>query len=45
MHVNYVRVYQDPKKKNIGCDPADYPTAKYIDNLGPAYWNPNIVSH
>ena len=31
MKVDWVRVYQDPAKKNIGCDPADFPTAAYIN--------------
>lgn len=44
MWVDYIRVYQDPKKHNIGCDPVDYPTQEYIKLLGPAYTNPNIVS-
>ena len=32
--IDYVRVYQHPDRKNIGCDPVDMPTARYIqDNL------------
>lgn len=31
MKVDYIRVYQDPDNKNIGCDPDDFPTAAYID--------------
>jgi beta-glucan synthesis-associated protein KRE6 len=31
MKVDYVRVYQDPDMKNIGCDPVDFPTAAYIE--------------
>ena len=30
MKVDWVRVYQDPDTINIGCDPADFPTAEYI---------------
>ena len=30
MYVDYVRVYQDPDKINVGCDPKDFPTAAYI---------------
>ena len=30
MEVDYIRVYQDPNNRNIGCDPAGMPTAKYI---------------
>lgn len=31
MKVDYIRVYQDPDMKNIGCDPEDFPTAAYIN--------------
>jgi beta-glucan synthesis-associated protein KRE6 len=31
MFIDYVRVYQDPKAINIGCDPEDFPTKAYID--------------
>lgn len=31
MRVDYVRVYQPKDKKNIGCDPKDFPTAEYIN--------------
>jgi hypothetical protein len=44
MHIDYIRVYQDPAKRNIGCDPANFPTAAYIDKYKQAYFNPNIVS-
>ena len=30
MRVDYIRVYQDPNAINVGCDPADFPTAAYI---------------
>lgn len=30
MLVDYIRVYQDPKHINIGCDPDDFPTQSYI---------------
>ncbi|ODO06113.1 glucosidase [Cryptococcus wingfieldii CBS 7118] len=43
MEVDYVRVYQDPKKRNIGCDPADRPTAAYIAQFPEAYSDPNIT--
>ncbi|WWC91061.1 uncharacterized protein L201_006002 [Kwoniella dendrophila CBS 6074] len=43
MQVDYIRVYQDPNKRNIGCDPADMPTAKYISMFPDAYSNPNIT--
>ena len=31
MRVDWIRVYQDPDRKNIGCDPEDFPTAAYIN--------------
>ena len=31
MCVDWIRVYQDPDAKNIGCDPPDFPTKAYID--------------
>ncbi|KAL4424790.1 hypothetical protein ABPG77_000830 [Micractinium sp. CCAP 211/92] len=30
MKVDYVRVYQNPAKLNIGCSPADHPTEQYL---------------
>ncbi len=33
LQVDYVRVYQDPAKLNIGCSPADHPTEQYL-----AWW-------
>ena len=30
LRVDYIRVYQDPNAKNIGCDPDDFPTQAYI---------------
>ncbi|KAL0247765.1 hypothetical protein I308_103843 [Cryptococcus tetragattii IND107] len=44
MEVDYVRVYQDPKKKNVGCDPVDRPTASYIARFPEAYSNSNITT-
>jgi hypothetical protein len=38
-------VTEDPKKKNIGCSPPDYPTAEYIAKHEDIYYNPNIVSN
>ncbi|WVQ63753.1 uncharacterized protein L199_001906 [Kwoniella botswanensis] len=43
MEVDYIRVYQDPNKRNIGCDPADMPTAKYISMFPEIYNDPNIT--
>lgn len=31
MSIDYIRVYQRKDAINIGCDPKDYPTAKYIE--------------
>lgn len=37
MLVDYVRVYQRRDAINVGCDPKDYPTKKYIDDHLQAY--------
>ncbi|KAH9913475.1 beta-glucan synthesis-associated protein [Epithele typhae] len=39
MRVDWIRVYQDPSAKNIGCDPSDFPTAAYIAQYQEAYTN------
>jgi beta-glucanase (GH16 family) len=44
LRVDYVRVYQDPKNINIGCDPEDFPTADYINTYIEAYTNPNLTT-
>ena len=31
MYVDWIRVYQRAGEINIGCDPEDFPTAKYIE--------------
>jgi hypothetical protein len=31
MKVDWIRVYQSPDAKNIGCDPPEFPTAAYIN--------------
>ncbi|KAL0069229.1 hypothetical protein AAF712_003592 [Marasmius tenuissimus] len=31
MRVDWVRVYQEKGKKNVGCDPKDFPTQAYIN--------------
>lgn len=31
MRVDYIRVYQDVRYINIGCDPEEYPTLAYIN--------------
>ncbi|PAV22081.1 beta-glucan synthesis-associated [Pyrrhoderma noxium] len=44
MSVDYVRVYQDPNNKNVGCDPQDFPTQSYINQYIEAYSNPNLTT-
>jgi len=44
MKVDWIRVYQDPGMKNIGCDPPDFPTAAYINQYLEAYTNPNLTT-
>ncbi|TFY75995.1 hypothetical protein EWM64_g8017 [Hericium alpestre] len=44
MYVDYVRVYQPKGQRNIGCDPADFPTAAYIEQYSEAYTNPNLTT-
>ncbi|GJN87819.1 hypothetical protein Rhopal_000774-T1 [Rhodotorula paludigena] len=39
--IDYVRVYQKGKA-NVGCDPKDYPTSKYIADHPEIYNNANI---
>ncbi|KAI0659067.1 beta-glucan synthesis-associated [Cubamyces menziesii] len=43
MQIDYVRVYQRKGQTNIGCDPPDYPTAKYIADHMDAYTNANLT--
>ena len=43
MQVDWVRVYQDPDAENVGCDPKDFPTAKYIERHRAAYENANYT--
>ncbi|KZT44415.1 glycoside hydrolase family 16 protein [Sistotremastrum suecicum HHB10207 ss-3] len=45
MYIDYVRVYQRADKPvNVGCDPANYPTADYINSHLNAYTNPNLTT-
>ncbi|KAI0321949.1 beta-glucan synthesis-associated [Amylostereum chailletii] len=44
MYVDYIRVYQRAGEKNVGCDPDDFPTAKYIEQYPEAYANPNFTT-
>lgn len=43
MLVDYVRVYQRKGQTNVGCSPADYPTADYINAHMDSYMNPNLT--
>ncbi|KAK6465709.1 glucan synthase subunit [Scheffersomyces coipomensis] len=44
MSIDYVRVYQPANETNVGCDPADYPTAEYIAQHLNIYENVNLTS-
>ncbi|KAF9016764.1 glycoside hydrolase family 16 protein [Hymenopellis radicata] len=44
MLIDYVRVYQDPKHINVGCDPIDFPTQSYINQYPAAYYNANLTT-
>jgi len=44
MYINYIRVYQDPNAKNIGCSPKDFPTEDYINSLPGLYGNYNLTT-
>ena len=44
LRVDWIRVYEDPDAKNIGCDPPDFPTKAYIDEYMEAYTNPNLTT-
>jgi beta-glucan synthesis-associated protein KRE6 len=42
MLIDWIRVYQPPDQKNIGCDPELAPSTTYINNYIEAYENPNL---
>ncbi|EDR09611.1 glycoside hydrolase family 16 protein, partial [Laccaria bicolor S238N-H82] len=44
MSIDYIRVYQPKNAVNIGCDPAAFPTAQYIQTYSNVYTNPNITT-
>ncbi|PPQ64628.1 hypothetical protein CVT24_008365 [Panaeolus cyanescens] len=44
MRVDYIRVYQDIRHVNVGCNPPDFPTADYIERHIEAYMNPNLTT-
>eukprot|EP00302_Diacronema_sp_CCMP2436_P030877 CAMPEP_0179943446 /NCGR_PEP_ID=MMETSP0983-20121128/18306_1 /TAXON_ID=483367 /ORGANISM="non described non described, Strain CCMP 2436" /LENGTH=587 /DNA_ID=CAMNT_0021851119 /DNA_START=186 /DNA_END=1949 /DNA_ORIENTATION=- len=37
MYIDYVRVWQRADRKNVGCDPPDFPTKEYIDGHPKVY--------
>ena len=41
MRFDYVRIYQDPDRTSVGCDPEGFETTQYIANHIDAYTNPN----
>ncbi|KAF9451019.1 glycoside hydrolase family 16 protein [Macrolepiota fuliginosa MF-IS2] len=43
MSIDYIRVYQPKDAVNVGCDPVDYPTAKYIETYKRAYTDANLT--
>lgn len=40
MFVDYVRVWQRKERRNVGCDPPDYPTKTFIDANSKLYGTP-----
>ncbi|RXW18910.1 hypothetical protein EST38_g6945 [Candolleomyces aberdarensis] len=44
MSIDYVRVYQPKNAVNTGCDPKEFPTAKYIETYKEAYLNYNLTT-
>ncbi|KAF9542499.1 beta-glucan synthesis-associated protein SKN1 [Agrocybe pediades] len=44
MSIDYIRVYQPADAVNVGCDPDDFPTTKYIETFQEAYTNPNLTT-
>ncbi|KAJ8295777.1 Beta-glucan synthesis-associated protein KRE6 [Rhodotorula toruloides] len=45
LRIDYVRVYQKKGQKNVGCDPPDMPTSKYINSHMDLYTNPNLTTY
>ncbi|KAF4618464.1 hypothetical protein D9613_009885 [Agrocybe pediades] len=43
MSVDYIRVYQRKDAINVGCDPKNFPTMKYIEEYKELYSNPNLT--
>ncbi len=46
MLVDYIRVYQDPKNINVGCEPPDFPTQDYINTCASdLLWPLNLCTY
>ena len=41
MRIDYIRIYQDPDKEMVTCDPPGYPTTDYINRHLDSYRDPN----
>lgn len=44
MHIDYVRLYQNPNEISVTCDPPGYPTTDYINAHPEPYNNPNLTA-
>jgi beta-glucanase (GH16 family) len=44
MRFDYVRIYQDPAKKSVTCDPPGMETTPYIRKHRKPYSNPNVTT-
>ncbi|KAG6878619.1 hypothetical protein C0993_001142 [Termitomyces sp. T159_Od127] len=44
MRVDWIRVYQPKDAINIGCNPNQFPTEKYINQYAEAYVNANLTT-
>ncbi|KAG5715641.1 Beta-glucan synthesis-associated protein SKN1 [Termitomyces sp. T112] len=44
MRVDWIRIYQPKNAINIGCNPKDFPTEKYINQYIEAYTNANLTT-
>jgi beta-glucanase (GH16 family) len=44
LHVDYVRIYQDPDDVSVTCDPPGWETTEYIETHRKAYDNANLTT-
>lgn len=44
MRFDYIRIYQDPDRVSVTCDPKGYETTEYIKKHAKAYQNPNATT-